>query len=110
MRSFVSVMSVSRLTTVFERAKHLSQSVTQRPQRGCVDAIARSRPIDFTGDQARVLEDLEVLRNRCLRQGQYVDDFTANADAALREHPQDGQPGRMGQCLAGRVQPLKFLE
>jgi hypothetical protein len=103
-------MSVSRLTTVFERAKHLSQSVTQRPKRGCVDAIAGSRSIHFTGDQARVPEDLEVLRNRCLGQGQYVDDFTANADASLRKSLQYGQPGWVGQCFAGSGQALKICE
>lgn len=62
----------------------------------------------MTGNQARILQNLEVLRNRSLGQGQYVDDFTANADASLCKGLQYGQPGRVRQSLAGVGEALKI--
>ena len=60
-----------------------------------VDAIAGPLAIDFTGDQAGIFKDFQVLGNRCLGQRHQVDNLTANTGAARCEGLQYLQPGWM---------------
>ena len=50
---------------------------------------------DLTLQNARFLEDLEVLRDRRLREWELVDDVAADAAAAPAEESKDGDPGRI---------------
>jgi hypothetical protein len=62
------------------------QCIQQRAKRlMCVgvEAVADARSIDLTLNPARVFKNFQVLRNRALRQGQHLDNFTADAGLAL---------------------------
>src|SRR5512140_3469314 len=65
-----------------------------------LEAVADMRPVDLSPDQASILQDLEVLRDRGLGQRQLVDDVPADAGVPPRQEPEDLHARRMPDRLA----------
>ena len=52
-----------------------------------------------TANQARFLQDSEVLGDSGLCQGQFADDLTAHSCLFLRQHPENANPSGMSDRL-----------
>lgn len=71
----------------------------QPPQSVRLDAVANSWALDGPANQARFVEDFQMLRYRGLRERQLLDDLPANATLAPRQQPQDLHTDRVSHCL-----------
>lgn len=68
------------------------------------EAVADPWAIDRPSDEARLFEDLEVLGNRRLCQGELVDDLSAKALSSSSQNPKNLYPDGMPQCLGDHGQ------
>jgi len=63
-------------------------------------AVANARAVDVAADEPRVLQDLEVLGDCGLREGQLVDDVAADASVPAHEETEDLHASRVTHGLA----------
>jgi len=75
-----------------------------------LDAIADPRTVDLAADETCLLQDLEVLRHRRLRERQLVDDVTADARLPADEETQDLHARYVADGLAEERQLLVGLD
>lgn len=82
----------------------MQEEIAQRHTRAVpdlfVNRIMYAGAIVVAFDQPRLPKGLQVLRNRCLGQGQAVDDIAAQATPALRQELQDGNARRMPERMS----------
>jgi hypothetical protein len=81
----------------------------QATERSGLDAITDAGAVDLAADEPRLLQHLEVLRDRRLRQRQLLDDIAADARVSPGEEPQDLDASRMSDRLAERRELLVGL-
>jgi hypothetical protein len=62
------------------------QERAQRVERRGIEGIADPRPLDLSGDDARRVEDPQVLGDRRLRQADLVDEVAADALIVVRRY------------------------
>lgn len=62
-----------------------------------VDAVADARSVDFALNQARFLQDFQVLRNCRLSQRHLFDDLAAHAGRSVEQQSHDPHASWMGQ-------------
>jgi hypothetical protein len=70
-----------------------------------VNAVANAGPVDFTLDETRLFENLQVLRDGRLCQGHLVHYLSTQTCLALKKQQHDADSCRMGQSptQAGQV-------
>jgi hypothetical protein len=71
-----------------------------------VEAVADPRTVHGAPNETRLFEDLQMLRDRRLRQRKLVHDLPAETLTSSGEEPKDLHPGRVAECLG---EPGKFL-
>src|ERR1044071_5589807 len=79
---------------VAERAKFATQPL----KGGWLQAVAGVWTFDRATDDAGVFQHLQVLRDRRLRQRQFIDEAAADASLPLREQLDDTEPRRVRDC------------
>ena len=88
---------------VGESSEQSGEIGAQRSERLAVEAVAGARSLHRAGDQPRLLQHLDMLRDGGLGQRQHPHDLAAQAGVALRERPQYSEPRRMAErTQAGR--------
>ncbi len=76
-----------------------TEKVVELGEAVAAGAVAGAQPLDLADDEARVLEDLQVLRHRRLREPELVDELAAIAGVVREQQPHDPDAGRMAECL-----------
>jgi len=77
-----------------------SDERSQPTERTGFKAVADARTVDLSADETRILENLEVLRDRRLRERQLVDDVPADAGIRPGQESEDLHAGWMPNRLA----------
>jgi hypothetical protein len=81
------------------RLLEASNERLQTPQGAGLDAVADPGTVDVAADEAGVLEHLQVLRHRRLRERQLVHDVAADAGLAADEETHDLDAGGVPEGL-----------